>query len=781
MTVRGFLLFGVLALFTVASGADAFSVARPVWPVGHETELNSFFTFRCAFDGRRGSRFALRVTAAYDYRATLNGKFVGFGPVRAPEDTFFVDEWPLAAAEGTNVVSIGAAGYNCGTYYFLGQRAFLQAEVLRDGQVIAATGTGDAFRAFDAGRIRRAPKYSSQRTFIDAWRVGLGEGRSLPLAVQREGRCRRRPVAYPDFAVNRSFRPLRKERLALDPGRTVVPAEFIEPHKDPSKVRFAVGNLETNPHYELQRYAASSVPGSFGRLAPLEAVTFAGDRNVAGFIGFRVKASAPCRIVISFDEILGKDGQIDFTRLECANVAEWRIGKPGTFELETFEPYAAKFIRIAALEGSAEISAPWVRTYASPLADRASFRASDPALERIFNAARESFRANAVDGFTDCPTRERACWTGDSFFTGRASSWLTGEDSLERLFLGNFLLTPAFDWSRYDAKGTDMTGAIPALYPGAVAWSNFIPNYMMWTVLEAEEYVARSGDRAFAEKARASVLGIVRFLDRFRNADGLLEKLPGWVFVEWSRANDLVQDVNYPSNMMYARMLEACANLYALPGLAERAQAIRREIVRQSWNGRWFCDNAVRQPDGSLKPSGECTETCQYCAFFFGTVTPESHADLWRRLLDEFGPRRAEGKRYPEIWPCNFIFGACERLELLSRAGRSRQILEETRDYFLTMADRTGTLWEHLDERASCCHGFCSIAAEYLFRDVLGVRRIDRVRRTVRVSPSADLPLDWCEGTLPVSPTETAKIGWRRTSDGIVKEIDLPKGWIELK
>jgi glycogen debranching enzyme len=132
------------------------------------------------------------------------------------------------------------------------------------------------------------------------------------------------------------------------------------------------------------------------------------------------------------------------------------------------------------------------------------------------------------------------------------------------------------------------------MYPASIVWNNFIPNYMMWLAMQFEEYVERYGDREFAELAKPKVMGAVKFLARFLNRDGLLEKLPGWVFVEWSQANKLVQDVNYPSNMMYARMLEAVARIYSMPELAEQADAIRREIVRQSWNGEWFCDNAVR-------------------------------------------------------------------------------------------------------------------------------------------------------------------------------------------
>ena len=172
----------------------------------------------------------------------------------------------------------------------------------------------------------------------------------------------------------------------------------------------------------------------------------------------------------------------------------------------------------------------------------------------------------------------------------------------------------------------------------------------------------------------------------------------------------------------------------------------------------WYCDNAVRQADGTLKLSGECTETCQYYAFFMGVADKERDAELWRRLVDDFGPDRVAKGRWKRIWPSNFIFGTCLRLELLSRDGRGAQIYREVRDYFLKMAETTGTLWEHGDTRASCCHGFASIAVEYLIRDVLGYNGLDPATGQPIVRPPKGLDVDWCEATIPVSATETVTV-----------------------
>ena len=91
---------------------DALSVepgfisALPVWPEGEAETLNAFFAFRCCFTAHAGDSVLLRATAAYDYKAWLNGGFAGFGPVRCSPGFFRVDTWPLAVQEGENVLEV---------------------------------------------------------------------------------------------------------------------------------------------------------------------------------------------------------------------------------------------------------------------------------------------------------------------------------------------------------------------------------------------------------------------------------------------------------------------------------------------------------------------------------------------------------------------------------------------------------------------------------------------------------------------------------------------------
>ena len=115
------------------------------------------------------------------------------------------------------------------------------------------------------------------------------------------------------------------------------------------------------------------------------------------------------------------------------------------------------------------------------------------------------------------------------------------------------------------------------------------------------------------------------------------------------------------------------------------------------------------------------------------------------------------------------------RFELLSRTGRTQQILDEAIGYWLFMADRTGTLWEHDAPQASCNHGFASHAAHVFFRDVLGLYQVDPTHRSIQLRLT-DLQLDWCEGTLP-TPDGSIQMRWWKAGTKLHYRLATPAGY----
>jgi hypothetical protein len=355
----------------------------------------------------------------------------------------------------------------------------------------------------------------------------------------------------------------------------------------------------------------------------------------------------------------------------------------------------------------------------------------------------------------------------DSYFTGRVAFDLSGNTLIETNFLENFLLPEKFDFIP--------EGMLPMCYPSDHPNANYIPNWAMWYVLELEEYFKRSGNYQMITASESKVMGLVNFFGKYENEDGLLENLEKWIFVEWSKANSFVLDVNYPTNMLYAKMLEVVSRLYLQPELYNKAQKIKEVIRKQSYDGTFFIDNAVRV-NGKLVPqSANRTETCQYYAFFLGTATETMYPELWNILVKDFGPKRAEMKLYEEIYPSNAFIGNYLRLEILSEGGKVKQLLNESIDKFLYMANLTGTLWENTHTRASLNHGFASHIAHVFYRDLLGVKEIDILNKKIIIVFN-DTDIKQCEGTLPISDGQFS-IQWKKTGSKLLYDYVIPQGY----
>jgi alpha-L-rhamnosidase len=787
-----------------------FQRAEAVWPAGRTLEKNLTVGFRAEFKKPSDGKAVLNITGSTLYRIFLNGEFVGHGPARAGHGWYRVDNWDLSKnlVPGKNTIAIEVAGYNVNSYYLLDQPSFLQAEVVAGGRVLAATDAGGSgFEAFElAGRMQKVPRYSFQRPFTevyaldagyDGWRSGQegrragkpapdlirgqkesvkngDESKEISLQLERVGvkNLIERRIPYPDFAV-------RKPLAEVAHGEFKSGIKRDKYWKDRAVVNigemlggFLEKDLVLNPAIELQEtqnetLVQETFSGNEGRTDRLAAGHFRihdFGTNLTGFIGAKLEVKKAGRFYITFDEILTKE-DVDFKRLGCISAVTYDL-QPGSYTLESFEPYTMRYTKIMALDGECAVNEIYLREYVNPDIKRAMFESSDPQLNRIFTAGVETFRQNAVDIFMDCPHRERAGWLCDSYFTARVASDVSGNTLVEKTFLENFLLPDSFAHLP--------EGMLPMCYPSDHNDSVFIPNWAMWFVVELKEYLGRSNDRKLVDDLKPKVMALLKYFEPFKNSDGLLEKLESWIFVEWSEANNFVQDVNYPTNMLYAATLDAAGEMYGVDSLRTEAAGIREIIRRQSWNGSFFVDNALRN-NGNLLISNNTSEVCQYFAFYFGVATPDTYPELWKKLATRFGPGRKDNNPYPKVFFANSFVGNYLRLELLARYNLRSQILAESIGYFDYMAVQTGTLWENISAYASCDHGFASHVVHVFYRDVLGIANVDAVQKKVTFRFS-DLELASCKGTMPVGDG-LVKLEWTREGNTITWHGEMPEGF----
>ena len=131
--------FAAVTALSASASYQAFQQAESVWGEGCGA-TNAYLRFHATFDAAKGESPVLRIAAVTVYRAKLNGEFFCYGPARTAEGWAKVDEWQLAdVREGRNEIEIDVAGYVCESYQYVIQPAFLRAEVVQGGRVLAAT------------------------------------------------------------------------------------------------------------------------------------------------------------------------------------------------------------------------------------------------------------------------------------------------------------------------------------------------------------------------------------------------------------------------------------------------------------------------------------------------------------------------------------------------------------------------------------------------------------------------------------------------------------------
>jgi alpha-L-rhamnosidase len=690
-----------------------FKQAIPVFAVGKETEMNYTLLLRATCADLAGCK--LYLTAASFYRLTVNGRFVAFGPARTAGGYARVDEIPLGRYNkrgGENELLIEVAGYHCRSLSTVRQPSFAAAELRRGDEVLLCTGRD--FAGFCSPyRVQKCDRYSGQRHFNEVWdlteKSPFDEKYRVALAPIKPPVFLPRVAPYPTYEQKKSGTFTSCGRFAYHHPKDFRPnrASFAI---DKEWGCFAEEEVQTHPYRFVQNQEMTHERS--GRLPVLlcagEYVLFDLQSINVGFFTWSAKVLEDCELVLAFSELCSPR-KFAFTNINVQNVIEYRLAAGSEVSPQSFEPYAARFAVLMVKKGALRLSDFGMRLFEQDRARILPVKVKDPALRRIRAAAESTFVHNALDLYTDCPSRERAGWLCDSFFTGRAEYFLTGKTAVEDAFLENYRL--------YAPNGDLPLGALPECYPADVRFPShrkgepeWIPQWNMWYVLEVCEYLTKR--RPDVDKAlyRDSVYGVLDLLAKYENADGLLQNLPSWNFVEWSTANEWVRDVNYPTNFLYAGVLQAAGALYGDAELIRRSAHVREKTAQLSFDGEVFIDNAVLGEDGKLHNTRNSSEAGQYYAMLFGKLdlSDPRYAKLQQYLEDSFAGFDKTGRAFV---PVNAFIGLYLRIWLLMRLNKKELLRKNLKDFFGGMVASTGTLWEYKQHKGSYDHGFASFAA----------------------------------------------------------------------
>jgi len=728
----------------MSDSTSGFLKAEAVWLSGKSHTMNVQAGFEMEFKSAAKKKYVLHITGSTLYRISVNGIYVHYGPARAPHGYLRIDKIPINnyITDKSNNIFIEVAGYNIGTYYTLDIPSFVQAEVIEDDSVICYSSIDSGVRGFEmCERIRKTVRYSFQRNFSEVYHLEnnkqVRKYEKLEI-IHLNRKYLEREVPIPEYLISPYDRIINEGKVIhKEKSRdNYIKTRFIDGISDEIQ-GYKYAEIEEHPFETVQEceFVEERARHDYSDKVVLKKnryILFDMGCNNTGFILANIKAEEDSEVYFTFDEKL-IDRKVDVKNWSSVNVIKYSLkASNNLYNIESFESYGFKYIQFFILKGKISLEFRGIREYSYPKIDNTEFCCADNVINDIVKAAVETYRQNTLDVFMDCPTRERAGWLCDSFFTAQSEQFFSGRPLVEKVMLENFLLADEFPFIP--------KGMIPMCYPSEHRNGNFIPQWAMWYVIELEQYLGRD-THSDKFKFRDLCYGLVEFFKHYINSDGLLESLPGWNFIEWSNANKFMQEVHYPTNMLYSKMLGIIGMLYDDDKLVTQSKAIKKEILEQSFNGTCFIDNAVRKADGTLEITDNMSEVCQYFALFFGVADLESKrfGELKHLVLNVFGPNRKKLGIMPEIVYANAFIGNYLRMEILMQHRYYVRIVNEAKEYFHNMAITTGTLWENDNiMTGSLNHGFASFIGAALVKSILGIRKIDIKKRSVELDFSFD-------------------------------------------
>lgn len=691
-------------------------IKSAVWAEGQKNQMNRAFAFVLDLGKKQMGEICL--SAASCYKVIADGKLMGFGPNRTAHGYARAAVYPFNA----QYITVEVQSHFVPNFCWVKREPFFAC--------VLKTESGKEYFAEDfncfalSDRVQKVRRYSFQRGFCETY-INEKDRTALYFCKPQNAfpRVKTEKAELPHLLPSETLNPALSEIFAekvIDSGYCKTSPE-IAVYVDRTETLigtviegFKRGEWQDFSTDEISRitYLSGAKSGDYA----YETLDFS--RIVTGIVEVEIIAGNAGEVFFAFDEILSDEKlkTIKPFRGDTANVFKWTVKKAGVYNLSAFEPYAFRYANVITSAGvKANVK---VRAYENPEAGKMLFECDDKKIEQIMEAARHTFAHNAVDLLTDCPSRERAGWLSDSFFSSVAERVFTGDNKVERAFLQNYILAD---------KSGHPKGMIPRCYPADYYEEDgFIPNWSLWYILEIYKYFTQYGYDETVEKSRANVEGILNYFVDFENEFGVLEDLKGWIFVEWSAANnsDHINGINVPSNACYYASLLAAAKVYDIKGLKEKAEKIKDYLLKNAYVDGFFVDNLIRNEKGDIIPTENYTETCQYYMFFFKCADKHTHKELFDKMLNEYGKSDSSvsggNPVKKQLTPSNMIYGVYMRLELLMREQKRVELLNECVRYFYDMTQKTGTLWENNTASASCDHGFASYVSRFIIYALFG-------------------------------------------------------------
>jgi hypothetical protein len=563
--------------------------------------------YRCRFAWPGGAVMA-HVSADERYELWLDGQRVGRGPQRGVRRRWFYDSYRLEMEPGdhTLVARVWSLGDSAPYPQLTLRHGLICGVADPDGNQVdvdqTLLGTGVAsweWRKLDGlDPIGRNYYGTGRRECWDGakldwlWTTGDGDGWQ-PVAVGSDGRTESmiavlpmdEPGLCPAVVTRRFVRPWTGAQVRyLD--------DAVGP--DPKPCRADAHRADDAAHWQRVWDGGDDIV-----IAPMTRQRVVVDMNdyATGYFWFTVEGGVGAEIGVSWAEALfdGPDPATAAKGNRNEVTGRWFLSRhltdPDTFQLdgrsqrfETLWWRAGRYAQIEVTTASAPLRLTGIGLEETrhALEDAGSFESDDPRWPALLRCCRRSLQVNAHETYMDTPYHEQQQWVGDARVQALCGYAMQVSTELQRAAI--------------DVVATSRTpaGWVSAFYP--VRQELCIPSFSLAWVHMLVDLAWWRGERAFVAGQAPVARGVLDWFWRHRDAEGLVEGMPGWLYLDWAGWKDHAPPGSFDGpvttlNAFLLYTIESMARMEEWLGEPERAACWERRadelsgaLVARCWD-----------------------------------------------------------------------------------------------------------------------------------------------------------------------------------------------------
>jgi alpha-L-rhamnosidase len=720
-----------------------------IWSTNRDREM--FLRARRSFDldGIKGV-YQVRLTCSGRYRLWINGEPVSRGPAHSGTHVKRVDVLDVTQhlVHGRNQIAVQLIHFDYATAQGVCEKPGFEFSLSGQGvQVISDSSwklSDDT--AYQLPSFRRNNFYGPQEIYDareeEPWISAEYDDSAWPQAVEVDRPWGPEIARGIPFAAEGNIKPVSVVRIAEVLDQEHFPAMW----NHQSYQSLAVTLLQDIPEEPAltQVAGAESLFEGTGAMTVMQpvmndpdqidrrcaTVIFDFGKEITGYTHFEVSGNAGAMIDIVHGELITA-GRVQAMR-QGTHYADRYILREGRQRHEIYDWKGFRYIQLTFrnLTEPLTVHDLGVAFSSYPVIYRGGVLCDDELLEQIWQTGAYTQQLCMHDRLMDCPWREQAQWLGD----GR----------IQLLILQN----------AFGDAGQD------------------IIDFALWWIVAVKDVALFEGDKRFVREMLPHMEKLLSFFAGHLNDDGLIDNIPGWVFIDWANLDR--KGCVSALNGIYYMALKCAEDLNRWVGedrCADKCLNARLRIEKHFHRIFWSEESRLYR-DASASDRSFSQHT-QVIAVLSGLARTDAGELMRRTCVD---------KDLVKTSP----FFSFYLLEALGQVGMGAEAVEVIRDRWGAMLKAGATtFWEEWQTNGtyrdgcwaarprSLCHAWSAAPTAWMSRYLLGIRQ-DELDGPLLFAPCPG----GCSEASGSVPTRygTVRISWVVADGEFSAKLTLPPG-----